>query len=79
MQHTSPVLLKHHRNALLIVLARLTARRSILQRLALADVFVRQPVVVFAVVDELDVADQVLGGALGGLRDGGGGGGCVDC
>ena len=78
MQHTSPVLLELHGNALLVVLAGLAARRSVLQRLALTDVLVRQSVVVLAVVDELNVADQVLGGALGSLGDGGGGGGRED-
>lgn len=37
----------------------------------------RQSVVVLAVVDKLDVANQILGRALGGLCGGGGGGGRV--
>lgn len=78
VQHTSPVLFELHGNALLVILAGLAARRSVLQRLALTDVLVRQSVVVLAVVDELNVADQVLGGALGSLGDGGGGGGRED-
>lgn len=78
VQHTSPVLLKLHGNALLVILAGLAARRGILQRLALADVFVCHLLVALAVVDEFDVVDQVFGGALGGLGYGGGGGGRED-
>jgi len=78
VQHASPVLLELHGNALLVILAGLAARRSVLQRLALADVFVSHLLVALAVVDEFDVADQVFGGALGDLGYGGGGGGRED-
>lgn len=77
-QKTRPTFVEFHSNTLLIVLARLTARRSILHWLALANVSLRHSFVAITVVDELDIADQVLRRALGSLRDGSGCCGGVD-
>lgn len=73
-----PVFAELHSDAVLVVLTRLAARRSVFQLLAVVEPLVMHAVVGAVVIDVLDVRDQVLRRAGGGLSGSGRGSGGVD-